>query len=97
MSKKLFDIAADSSHIQLIILSALSLHHLQKFWKIDRSVSIEVDLHDQLQHLVLRGVLALHIVHVNPASRPPHGPHHGPHDSQQLLGGDGAAAVLGGD
>ena len=68
IKKKLFDIAADSSYIQLIILSALSFHHLQEFWKIDRSVSIEVDFHDQLQHLVLCGVLALHIVQVNPAS-----------------------------
>ena len=63
----------------------------------NRSVTININFHNQRQQFVLCGVLALHIVHVNPASRPPHGPHHGPHDSQQLLGGDGAAAVLGGD
>ena len=45
------------AHLSLILICALSPHHVDELLEVDGAVAVEVGLHDELEHLVLCRVL----------------------------------------
>ena len=45
------------AHLSLILIRALSPHHVDELLEVDGAVAVEVGLHDELEDLVLRRVL----------------------------------------
>ena len=45
-------------HLSLILICALSPHHVDELLEVDGAIAVEVGLHDELKHLILCRVLS---------------------------------------